>query len=91
MQSVLQYAKAQTMAMSAKGDAQEQWLKKEGNKITSQHEFETKWRQAYDPLLFQLESMPEAKQREKVKNLSTERRAELKKKLGALRDLGVMQ
>lgn len=91
VQNVLEYAKAQTMAMAAKGDAQERWLKEEGNKITSQHEFETKWRQAYDPLLFQLESLPEAKQREKVKGLSAERRAELKKKLGLLRDLGAMK
>lgn len=91
VQNVLEYAKAQTMAMAAKGDAQEKWLKEEGNKITSQHEFETKWRQAYDPLLFQLESLPEAKQREKVKGLSADRRAELKKKLQALRDLGAMK
>jgi hypothetical protein len=91
IQSVLEYAKAQTMAMSAKGDAQEQWLKKEGNKITGQHEFETKWRQAYDPLLFQLEALPDAKQREKVKGLSAERRAQLKQKLQQLRDLGAMK
>ncbi len=91
IQSVLEYAKAQTMAMSAKGDAQEKWLKQDGNKITGQHEFETKWRQAYDPLLFQLEALPEAKQREKVKGLSAERRAQLKQKLQQLRDLGAMK
>jgi hypothetical protein len=91
VQNVLEYAKAQTMAMSAKGDAQEKWLKEDGNKITGHHDFETRWRQAYDPLLFQLEAMPDAKQREKVKSLSPERRAELKKKLQSLRELGAMK
>lgn len=91
VQAVLEYAKAQTMAMSAKGDAQEKWLKQEGNKITNQHEFETAWRQNYDPLLFQLEAMPEEKQRKAVSKLSADQRAALKKKLKSLRDMGAMK
>ena len=91
VQSVLEYAKAQTMAMSAKGDAQERWLKEEGNRITNQHEFETKWRQAYDPLLFQLEVLPEAAAKKKLAGESPERRAELRKRLQQLRDLGAMK
>ncbi len=91
VQSVLEYAKAQTKAMSAKGDAQERWLKKEGNKITNQHEFETQWRQAYDPLLFQMEVLPEDKAKKKLAAESPERRAELRKKLQQLRELGALQ
>jgi hypothetical protein len=91
VQSVLEYAKAQTMAMAAKGDAQEKWLKKEGNKITTQHEFETLWRQSYDPLLFQLDAMSEDKKKKAVSKLDANRRAELRTKLKALRDLGAMK
>ncbi len=91
VQSVLEYAKAQTMAMAAKGDAQEKWLKKEGNKITTQHEFETKWRQAYDPLLFQLDAAPEAKQEKIKKGLSAEQKATLREKLKAMRELGAIK
>lgn len=91
VQSVLEYAKAQTMAMAAKGDAQEKWLKKEGNKITTQHEFETLWRQSYDPLLFQLEAMPEDKKRKAVEKLNGNQRAELRQKLKAMRELGAMK
>jgi hypothetical protein len=91
VQSVLEYAKAQTMAMSAKGDAQEKWLKKEGNKITTQHEFETLWRQSYDPLLFQLEAMPEEKKRKAVEKLNGNQRAELLQKLKAMREMGAMK
>lgn len=91
VQSVLEYAKAQTMAMAAKGDAQEKWLKQEGNKITNQHEFETKWRQAYDPLLFQLQAMPDDKQDKEKKKLSPQQKAELREKLKALRELGALK
>jgi hypothetical protein len=89
VQSVLEYAKAQTMAMEAKGNAQEHWLK--DNKITNQHEFETKWRQAYDPLLFQLEALPEAKQKKLTEGLSAEQKATLRTKLKSLRELGAMK
>lgn len=88
VQSVLEYAKAQTMAMAAKGDAQEKWLKE--NKITNHHEFETKWRQAYDPLLFQLKAASPAKQEKMRKALTPEQKARLREKLKLLRELGAM-
>lgn len=92
IQDVLQYAEAQTIAMAAKGDAQEAWLKKEGSSgITKQHEFETQWRQAYDPRLFQLEAADD-KQREAIgKKLTTAEKKELSAKLKALRELGAMK
>lgn len=91
VQEVLKYAKAQTMAMSAKGDAQEQWLKAEGNGITKAHEFETKWRQAYDPRLFQLESMDTGERRDFAKKLTDKEKLEMADKLQLLRDLGAMK
>lgn len=91
IQNVLQYAKAQTMAMGAKGDAQENWLKQEGAGITKQHEFETKWRQAYDPRLFQMEAMSDKEQDEYAKKLKADDKKELATKLKLLRELGAMK
>lgn len=89
VQSVLEYAKAQTMAMSAKGDAQEAWLK--DHKITKQHEFETKWRQNYDPLLFQLQAMPAERRKKAVEKLTKEQAEALRKKRTELRDMGAIK
>lgn len=91
IQAVLDYAEAQTLAMSAKGDAQESWLKSEGNGITKQHDFETKWRQSYDPLIFQLEAATPEDRRKMVEKLSKPQAAELARKRAALRDLGAIK
>ncbi len=89
VQSVLEYAKAQTMAMSAKGNAQEEWLK--DHKITNQHEFETKWRQNYDPLLFQLQALPTDKRKKVIDGLSKEQAQELQRKRSELRGMGAVK
>lgn len=91
VKSVLEYAKAQTLAMSAKGDAQEAWLKKEG-KITNQHEFETRWRQNYDPLIFQLQALPPGEQRKKIIDRLSDQQAEaLRRKRNELKEMGAIK
>lgn len=90
VQDVLQYAKAQTMAMEAKGNAQEIWLMQEGNGITKQHEFETKFRQAYDPRVFQFEVMSAPEQDEYLKTLKPDEKKSLKAKTRALIELGAI-
>ncbi len=87
--SVLKYAKSQTLAMQAKGDAQEAWIKQSGNGIMNQHDFETAWRQSYDPVLFQLEAADPAEQQKILKGLSTPEKKSLKGKLAGLQALGV--
>jgi hypothetical protein len=91
VQEVLKYAKAQTMAMAAKGDAQEQWLKAEGNGITKAHEFETKWRQAYDPVVYQLEAAAPNERRGIIEKLPKAEAASLAEKRKALRELGALK
>lgn len=91
IQEVLQYAKAQTMAMGAKGDAQENWLKKEGNGITKQHEFETAWRQAYDPLIFQVQAMPSSERNDYLNKLPKSQTRDLSAKYEKLRALGAIK
>jgi hypothetical protein len=88
VQDVLQYAKAQTMAMEAKGNAQERWLKEEGNGITKQHEFETKFRQAYDPVIFQLQAADADERKQIIESLDAKEAASLKEKRAKLRELG---
>ncbi len=90
IQAVLQYAKAQTMAMEAKGNAQENWLKQKGNGITKQHEFETAFRQAYDPVVFQLEAADPEGQKKIIADLTPKEASELKEKRKKLRDLGAI-
>lgn len=88
IQSVLKYGAAQTLAMQAKGNAQDAWLQQKGNGITNQHEFETSWRKAYDPVLFQLEVSTPEEQKKLIENLDPKEAASLKGKRAALRALG---
>jgi hypothetical protein len=90
IQAVLQYAKAQTMAMEAKGNAQEEWLKKEGNGITKQHEFETDFRKAYDPVIFQLQAADPEERKKIIDGLDAKEAASLKEKRAKLRALGAL-
>lgn len=92
VQSVLKYAKAQTLAMQAKGNAQESWLKSQGNGITKQHEFETQWRQAYDPVIFQLKAAASpAEQKAIIEKLDPAEAASIQGKLKVLRSLGAVE
>jgi len=88
IQAVLQYAKAQTMAMEAKGNAQEKWLSQKGNGITKQHEFETAFRQAYDPVIFQLQAADPEERKKIIGSLDAKEAASLKEKRSKLRELG---
>lgn len=89
IRNVLSFAKAQTQAVAAKASAQERWLEDHGTKDA--HKFETMWRENYEPLIFQLETATEARQRELVKGLSKERRDELRAKVKALREMGAIK
>lgn len=90
IQNVLHYAKAQTLAMQAKGDAQEAWLKQNGNTINNQQDFETSWRQAYDPVAFQLEAATTPEEKAKIINsLSPEQAKELREKRKQMKAIGV--
>lgn len=90
IRAVLKYTKAQTLAMEAKANAQESWLSKPGNKITNQHEFEIAFRKAYDPRVFQFESMTPAEQDEFLKKASKDDKKALRESTRALMDLGAI-
>ena len=89
IQKVLEYTESQIAAVKAKGDAQEKWLANKGNGgIVNAHQFETAWRQAYDPVLFQLQTATPEERKKIVQGLSKEEAASLKEKRAKLRDLG---
>lgn len=89
IQKVLEYTESQIAAIKAKGDAQEKWLATPGNGgIVNAHQFETAWRQAYDPVLFQLQTATPEERKKIVQGLSKEEAASLKDKRAKLRDLG---
>jgi hypothetical protein len=90
IKAVLKYGAAQTMAMQAKGNAQDAWLKQKGNGITNQHDFETQWRQSYDPVLFQLEAATPAERTKLIQSLPPEEAASLASKRAGLKELGAV-
>lgn len=91
IQDVLAYAEAQTMAMGAKGDAQEKWLTEHKGDFTNQHQFETAWRQAYDPVVFQWQAADPEDRKKIVSKLSPKQAAELKEKRTKLREMGAIK
>lgn len=90
IQEVLKYAKAQTMAMEAKGNAQEKWLTENKNNITEAHKFETDWRKAYDPRIFQYVTMDTAEKEAFRKSLNKEEAKDIAEKTRRLRELGAL-
>jgi hypothetical protein len=91
IQAVLDYAEAQTLAMQAKGNAQDRWFEEEGNGIKTQHKFESEWRRAYDPILFQLEVASDEEAAKITAKLSKEQKAQLREKRKKLIDMGALQ
>lgn len=90
VQSILEYAKSQTMAMQAKGNAQDKWFA-EGGQLSNQHQFESAWRQAYDPVIFQLKAASSKEERDKIMSkLSPQEKKELPAKYKSLQALGAM-
>jgi hypothetical protein len=87
---VLKYTESQIAAVKAKADAQEKWLSTEGNGVRTQHQFETQWRQAYDPVVYQLEGADSAERKKIISGLSKEEAASLSEKRKKLREMGAL-
>lgn len=90
IREVLKYTESQISAVQAKANAQEKWLSQEGNGITKQHEFETAWRQAYDPVVYQLQVASPEERKKIIQGLSKEEAASLSEKRKKLRELGAL-
>lgn len=90
IQNVLKYAKAQTLAMEAKGNAQEDWLRQPGNDITKEHDFETDFRKAYDPRVFQIEVMTPEERKKYFSTLSAQEKQDIRSHAQKLTDLGAI-
>lgn len=90
IKEVLKYTESQISAVQAKANAQEKWLSQKGNGITKQHEFETQWRQSYDPVVYQLEIASPEERKKIISGLSKEEAGSLAEKRKKLRELGAL-
>jgi hypothetical protein len=90
IKEVLKYTESQISAVQAKANAQEKWLSQEGNGVTKQHQFETQWRQAYDPVVYQLEVASPEERKKIINGLSKEEAGSLAEKRKKLREMGAL-
>lgn len=91
IQAVLDYAEPQVLALQAKADAQDAWFEQEGNDVKSQHKFESEWRKAYDPRIFQLKAASDEEAKKIISKLSKDEKAELRKKTSQLKQMGAFE
>jgi hypothetical protein len=54
LQNIAQWSKAGELAVQAKANAQDDWLSKNANNPQAQNQFESIWRNNFDPKLYQL-------------------------------------
>lgn len=70
LQTVARWVKAGDLASQSKANAQAQWMQANGRDISKLDQFESEWRQHYDPLVFQLQTMAPEDAAAKIKSLS---------------------
>ena len=76
--------------LADKTNAQETWLKGHGNGVMNHSEFETQWRQNYDPVLYQLQVANPAERRKIIAGLAPDEAASLAPKHAGLVALGAL-
>lgn len=70
LQTVARWVKAGDLAAQSKANAQAQWMQANGRDVSKLDQFESEWRQHYDPLVFQLQTMAPEDAAAKIKSLS---------------------
>lgn len=60
LQAVGQWAKAGELALQGKANAMQNWKDQNGGNVANLDQFERMWRNNFDPILFQLKTMPDA-------------------------------
>lgn len=88
LRDVMKYTDAQYSAAQAKSKAEQQFLSQKGNSILNQHDFETKWRDSYDPRVYQLGNESKETIKAELAKMKPEERATFLKKYAELKDLG---
>jgi hypothetical protein len=88
LRDVMKYTDAQYSAAQAKSRAEQQFLSTKGNSILNQHEFESKWRDSYDPRVYQLGNESKETIKGELAKMKPEERATFLKKYAELKELG---
>ncbi len=58
LQAMAQWGKASELGLQAKANANQNWKQQNGGNVANQDQFEQSWRNNFDPMLFQLKTMP---------------------------------
>jgi hypothetical protein len=91
LQSMAQWAKAGELALQSKAAAQDTWLSRNGNNPQAQNNFESAWRQNFDPRIYQMKLMDPAELQTFVGKIPQAERAKLLQKYGTAKQNGWIQ
>lgn len=91
LQSMAQWAKAGELALQSKAAAQDAWLARNNNNPQAQNQFESAWRQNFDPRVYQMKLMDPAQLQTFVNKLPAAARSDLLKKYSTAKQNGWIQ
>ena len=87
--ALARYNKAGELALQAKATAHNTWMHQPGNNFANQSDFETQWRQNFDPILFQLKTWTPEEAKANLSRLPQSRIDDLAVKQAWLKKEGV--
>jgi hypothetical protein len=69
LQMMAQWGKAGELALQGKANAMQTWKDQQSGNLANMDQFERTWRNAFDPMLFQLKTMDPAQQNTQIQNM----------------------
>lgn len=91
VQTMVQWAKAGELALQSKAAAQDAWLSRNNNNPQAQNQFESAWRQNFDPRIYQMKLMDQAELQKFTGKLSAGERDTLLRKYSVAKQNGWIQ
>lgn len=91
LQTMAKWAKAGELALQSKANAQDAWLARNANNPAAQNQFESVWRQNFDPRIYQMKLMSPTELQSFVGKLSPAERNTLLQKYGTAKQNGWIQ
>lgn len=91
VQTMAKWAKAGELALQSKASAQDAWLARNGNNPAAQNQFESAWRQNFDPRIYQMKMMSPAELQAFTGKLSPADRNTLLQKYSTAKQNGWIQ
>jgi hypothetical protein len=91
VQTMANWAKAGELALQSKATAQDSWLARNNNNPQSQNQFESVWRQNYDPRIYQMKMMNPTQLQTFTSNMAPADKASLLQKYSTAKQNGWIQ